>query len=92
MAGYREKWFQNNKPIMGKYRCQHCGGWFPKEEIDIDHIVPKNCGGTDALVNLQALCKHCNRSKQDKTDKTVPDIAKNAFKVGAKSIIKNIIK
>ena len=90
--GYREDFFKNTTSFMGKYRCQHCGGWFPKSQIDVDHIIPKKYGGTDALINLQALCKHCNRSKQADLDKTAPDFAKNAVKVGAKTIIKNLIK
>ena len=88
--GYRETWFKNNKPFMGKYRCQHCGEWFKKKDIDVDHIIPKNYGGTDDLFNLQGLCKHCNRSKQDDLNKTLPDLAKNVLKNGAKSILNNM--
>ena len=35
----------------------------PKNEIDVDHRIAKRLGGTDDLWNLQAMCKHCNRSK-----------------------------
>ena len=90
--GYREKFFANSISFMGMYRCQHCGRWFPKSEIDVDHIVPRKYGGTDDLVNLQALCKHCNRSKQANMSKTVPDFAKNAVKVGAKKVLRNMLK
>ena len=55
--------FNNTPSFMGKYQCRRCGGWFPKSEIDVDHVIPKRHGGTDDLYNLQALCKHCNRSK-----------------------------
>ena len=90
--GYREKWFKNNPSFFGKYRCQHCGGWFPKEQIDVDHIIPKSRGGTDALVNLQGLCYHCNRSKQADMDQTAPDFIKNTVKVGAFQVINKLIK
>ena len=90
--GYRENWFNNAIPFMGKYKCQHCGEWFPKSQIDVDHIIPKKYGGTDDLYNLQGLCKHCNRSKQADLDKTVPDLAKNAIKLGAKNVLKNVLK
>lgn len=90
--GYREDWFNNTSPFLGKYRCQHCGGWFTKPQIDVDHIVPKKYGGTDHILNLQGLCKHCNRSKQADTSSTVPDFAKNAVKTGAKSLLRSLLK
>lgn len=31
-----------------------------------DHIVPRSCGGTDMLDNLQTLCTDCNNAKGDK--------------------------
>lgn len=65
--GYREKWFQHHRPnIFGKYRCVRCGGWFRKDQIEIDHRIPKRDGGTDDLWNLQPMCRHCNRSKRDR--------------------------
>lgn len=77
MAQYREKWFKANPSINGKYQCRCCGKWFSKKDIDIDHIIPQNKGGTDDLWNLQPMCKHCNRSKSDDTIGTVPDLAQN---------------
>ena len=35
----------------------------------MDHIVPRNHGGSDDLSNLQALCFRCNAGKRD-TDST----------------------
>lgn len=77
MAQYRDKWFRANPSIAGMYQCRNCGGWFKKSEIDIDHIIPRNKGGTDDLWNLQPMCKHCNRSKSDDTIETAPDLAKS---------------
>lgn len=65
--GYRDKWFAAHRPnIFGKYRCVRCGGWFSKEQIEIDHRIPKRDGGTDDLWNLQPMCRTCNRSKRDR--------------------------
>lgn len=61
--GYRETYFKNTNSWMGKYQCARCGKWFPKSEIDVDHRISKRHGGTDDIWNLQAMCKHCNRSK-----------------------------
>lgn len=77
MAQYREKWFKANPSFNGKYQCRNCGQWFQKKDIDIDHIIPQNKGGTDDLWNLQPMCKHCNRSKSDDTIGTIPDLAQN---------------
>lgn len=61
--GYRETFFNNTPSMMGQYQCVCCKGWFPKEQIDVDHRLAKRLGGTDDLWNLQAMCRHCNRSK-----------------------------
>lgn len=86
--GYREKWFKNNPSFMGKYRCVQCGGWFKKSEIDIDHIIPQSYGGSDDLYNLQAMCKHCNRSKQNNLNGVGSDLLINV----GKNIVKNMLK
>lgn len=82
--GYRDTYFQHNQPIMGRYQCSNCKGWFTKKEIDVDHIVPQNRGGTDDIWNLQAMCKHCNRSKKDSMNSTIPDLATNMVKTAIK--------
>lgn len=65
--GYRENWFKYNRPnIFGRYRCVRCGGSFRKDQIEIDHRIPKRDGGTDDLWNLQPMCRKCNRSKRDR--------------------------
>ncbi|WP_411875608.1 HNH endonuclease [Vulcanococcus limneticus] len=33
--------------------------------LEVDHIVPRNHGGSDDLSNLQALCFRCNAGKRD---------------------------
>ena len=61
--GYRETFFNNTTSMFGRYQCVRCKRWFPKSKIDVDHRIAKRLGGTDDLWNLQAMCKHCNRSK-----------------------------
>lgn len=85
--GYRETYFNNTPSIMGKYRCVRCGGLFPKSEIDVDHRISKRMGGTDDLYNLQAMCKHCNRSKRDKSSGT--EVAQTVIQAGLSGISQN---
>ena len=50
-------------------KCEACGVSSVERAIDIDHIIPKNKGGSNDESNLQALCYKCNRQKRD-TDET----------------------
>jgi diadenosine tetraphosphate (Ap4A) HIT family hydrolase len=49
-------------------RCALCGITKKDSPLDVDHIIPRNRGGTNDLSNLQILCSKCNRSKRDKDD------------------------
>lgn len=42
------------------HKCLCCG---LTEQITCDHIVPISLGGTNAISNLQPLCRSCNSSK-----------------------------
>ena len=35
-------------------RCECCGAHEHQRALEVDHIVPKNQGGSDAITNLQA--------------------------------------
>jgi hypothetical protein len=39
-----------------KGRCECCGAHEHQRALEVDHIVPRNHGGSDDLSNLQALC------------------------------------
>lgn len=45
-------------------RCHICGHLIDGE-YDIDHLVPRERGGTDAISNLAPAHVSCNRSKQN---------------------------
>jgi len=49
-------------------RCESCGITNDKKALEVDHIVPRNKGGSDDLSNLQALCYSCNAMKSDRDD------------------------
>ena len=46
-------------------RCECCGAHEHQRALEVDHIVPRNQGGTGDLTNLQALCFRCNAGKRD---------------------------
>jgi 5-methylcytosine-specific restriction endonuclease McrA len=50
-------------------RCECCGAHEHQRALELDHIVPRNHGGSDDRSNLQALCFRCNAGKRD-TDST----------------------
>ena len=52
---------------LGAY-CQGCGNnySFDPRVLEVDHVVPKTDGGTDAYANLTLLCPPCNKEKRDR--------------------------
>ena len=64
-SGYRGTAFANTPSNRGWYTCPRCGKKFRASGIDVDHIIPQSQGGDNSIDNLQLLCAHCNRSKQD---------------------------
>jgi 5-methylcytosine-specific restriction endonuclease McrA len=53
--------------ILRHGRCAMCGRT-PLDHgvvLQVDHRLPKDWGGTDALENLQPLCEECNRGKKN---------------------------
>lgn len=75
--GYRSNYFDKNDAYdnnNGWYKCIKCGRSFRKGDMDIDHIIPQKYGGRDSVLNLQCICKHCNRSKQASLRDTPKDL------------------
>ena len=59
--GYTRQW-QNRAAKVKRQQptCAVCG---TTEDLTVDHVVPKNAGGTDDLGNLRTLCRRHNSSK-----------------------------
>jgi ATP adenylyltransferase len=51
-----------------KFRCELCGISADTKALEVDHILPRNNGGSDEINNLQALCYSCNAMKRDRDD------------------------
>jgi diadenosine tetraphosphate (Ap4A) HIT family hydrolase len=58
-----------------KFRCELCGVPADEKALEVDHIVPRNKGGSDDETNLQALCYSCNAMKRDTDDTDFRDMA-----------------
>ena len=58
--GYGYRWQKIRLIILERdnHTCQRCG----RPARSVDHIKPKDCGGTDDPTNLRALCIKCNSS------------------------------
>ena len=56
---------RKNVLIRDGYVCCYCG--LSRGPMTVDHIVPKNLGGTDSWENLVCACDKCNNKKSDKT-------------------------
>jgi HNH endonuclease len=53
-----------------QWTCCSCGRSTRQNGVllEVDHIIPRSRGGTDALGNLQTLCKKCNIGKSNRDD------------------------
>jgi len=56
---------RRNIIIRDGYTCCYCGS--EKGPMTVDHIIPKNMGGTDSWENLVCACDRCNNKKGDRT-------------------------
>lgn len=73
-SNYRETALENTSSHNGLYVCPKCGKKFRAKQMDADHIVPQSKYGSNNRENMQMLCAHCNRSKQDDTSETEKDL------------------
>jgi len=51
-----------------KFHCELCGVPADEKALEVDHILPRNHGGSDEISNFQALCYSCNAMKRDRDD------------------------
>jgi 5-methylcytosine-specific restriction endonuclease McrA len=49
------------------YTCQYCGEQPGKDQLTIDHVLPRSRGGGHSWDNVVTACGPCNRRKGDRT-------------------------
>ena len=74
-AGYIKGTIRYEVLKRAKFRRELCGGSADEKALEVDHIVPRNNGGTDDLSNFQSLCYSCNAMKRDRDDTDFRGIA-----------------
>ncbi|MBN1764401.1 MAG: HNH endonuclease [Sedimentisphaerales bacterium] len=47
--------------------CQYCGRHLPTSDLSLDHVIPRNMGGTASWENLVCACLKCNVKKGGRT-------------------------
>lgn len=60
------KFSRRNIYIRDAHTCQYCGKVPPKEELTIDHVIPRSRGGRTTWENVVLACLRCNMKKGSK--------------------------
>jgi 5-methylcytosine-specific restriction endonuclease McrA len=56
---------RKNILLRDKHQCQYCAN--KSNPLTIDHIIPKERGGSESWDNLVTACQKCNRKKGNRT-------------------------
>ncbi len=57
---------RNNVFARDKDTCQYCGKIFPREELNLDHVIPRDRGGKTTWENIVCSCIKCNSRKANR--------------------------
>jgi 5-methylcytosine-specific restriction endonuclease McrA len=71
MVGLKQqaKFNRTNVFKRDEFTCQYCGNIFHKQELTLDHVIPRSQGGETSWTNVVAACKPCNLKKAARTPK-----------------------
>lgn len=58
---------KKNIMLRDNFTCQFTGVQYPKNELNIDHVIPKSRGGQNSWENLVTCHKSINTQKADRT-------------------------
>src|SRR5256885_12967577 len=57
------KFTRHNVFERDKNTCQYCGDAFDRNDLNLDHVVPRDRGGTTTWENVVCSCIPCNTRK-----------------------------
>ena len=61
------KFTRHNVFERDKNTCQYCGEIFSRENLNLDHILPRDRGGPTMWENIVCSCVECNTQKANRT-------------------------
>lgn len=57
---------RNNVFERDKNQCQYCSKVFQREELNLDHVIPRHHGGKTTWENIVCSCIKCNSRKANR--------------------------
>ncbi|MDF9826176.1 5-methylcytosine-specific restriction endonuclease McrA [Ereboglobus sp. PH5-10] len=57
---------RNNVFERDKNQCQYCAKIFPREELNLDHVIPRHHNGRTTWENIVCSCIRCNTRKANR--------------------------
>jgi 5-methylcytosine-specific restriction endonuclease McrA len=57
---------RNNVFERDKDTCQYCGHVYEREELNLDHVIPRDFGGKTTWENIVCSCIKCNSRKANR--------------------------
>lgn len=61
------KFTRHNVFERDKNQCQYCGKIKDRKELNLDHVIPRDRGGTTTWENIVCSCISCNTKKGNRT-------------------------
>lgn len=61
------KFTRHNIFERDKHQCQYCGQTLDRRELNLDHVIPRDRGGTTCWENIVCSCIACNTQKGNRT-------------------------
>jgi 5-methylcytosine-specific restriction endonuclease McrA len=57
---------RNNVFERDRETCQYCGQGFQREDLNLDHVIPRDRGGKTTWENIVCSCVRCNTRKANR--------------------------
>jgi 5-methylcytosine-specific restriction endonuclease McrA len=61
------KFTRHNIFERDRNRCQYCGKTFDRQDLNLDHVIPRDRGGPTTWENIVCSCIRCNTRKANRT-------------------------
>lgn len=58
---------RQNVYLRDGFTCQYCAKSFPRQQLNLDHVVPRSQGGRTSWQNVVCSCVRCNLTKGGRT-------------------------